>query len=324
MMPSRIQVDHRIVFWLSLLASLAVSPFVAYHLMLGHWVLLLISASAWIVLLGMAIDSRVSGRVTMRSLLSFAVVASAGVLLATHHLGLPGALWAYPAVPFAYYLLGTRFAGYVILVLCPGVVLTVATQVDTALLARLAATITLTWLLSFAFSVNTDRQRRELAELACRDPLTGTGNRREMEAALRRAVHLKERHGTPYSLIILDIDHFKRINDSHGHQTGDRVLIALTERIQERLRQTDQLFRAGGEEFVILLPETGVAQARQVAGELAERIRSSALSGIEGVTASLGVAELGAAESLDHWFMQADNALYAAKAEGRDRVKLAG
>jgi diguanylate cyclase (GGDEF)-like protein len=324
MMPSRNHLDYRIVFWLSLVASVLVAPFVLYHLVSGHWFLLLVTASTWIVLLGVTVETWWTRRVATPGLLAFAVVGSCSILLATYRLGLSGALWAYPAVAFVYYMLGTRLASYIMLGLCPGVVLVAATQVDPALLMRFAATIALTWLLSLAFSANTDRQRRELAELACRDPLTGAGNRREMEAELRRAVHLKERHGTPYSLIILDIDHFKRINDSYGHQTGDRVLIALTERIQERLRQTDQLFRAGGEEFVILLPETGVAQARQVADELAERVRSSALAGIEGITASLGVAELDAAESLDGWFMRADNSLYAAKAEGRDRVEVAG
>jgi diguanylate cyclase (GGDEF)-like protein len=320
---SRARIDARIAFWLALVASLCLTPFIAYHLVFGHWSLLLISASAWLVLLGITIETWRTGQVAVRGMLAFAVVGGCAILLATHHLGVTGALWAYPAVVFAYYTLSTRSASSIMLVLCPGVVLVAATQTEGALLARIAATIMLTWLLSLAFSANVERQRREMAELACSDPLTGARNRREMEAELRRAVHLKERYGKSASVILLDLDHFKHINDSHGHQAGDRVLVALTEQVTERLRQSDQLFRVGGEEFLILLPETELAQSRQLGLELGERIRSSTLGGIGGITASLGIAELHVAESFDDWFKRADEALYRAKAKGRDRLELA-
>lgn len=93
--------------------------------------------------------------------------------------------------------------------------------------------------------------------------------------------------------------------------------------MQERLRQSDKLFRLGGEEFVILLPRAEADQARQLAQELAERLRASALGGVEGVAASFGVAALSGGEKLDDWFKRADDAFYRAKAEGRDRVELA-
>jgi diguanylate cyclase (GGDEF)-like protein len=165
---------------------------------------------------------------------------------------------------------------------------------------------------------------RSAVAAALRDPLTGVSNRAALNAVLARETELSRRHGSPLSLIALDLDHFKEINDRHGHLAGDQVLKSVAAAITECIRSSDILFRYGGEEFLVLLSNT----ARQGALMLAERIRRS----IEDhechygehrirVTTSLGVACYAKGETGEHLFRKADTALYEAKAAGRNCVK---
>ena len=165
---------------------------------------------------------------------------------------------------------------------------------------------------------------RAAVTAALRDPLTGVSNRTAMNAALVRETELSRRHGTPLSLIALDLDHFKDINDRYGHLAGDQVLKSVAEAIADCTRSSDILFRYGGEEFLVLLSNT----ARQGALMLGERIRRS----IEAhecyygeqalrVTTSLGVACFTNGDNNESLFERADTALYAAKSAGRNCVK---
>jgi diguanylate cyclase (GGDEF)-like protein/PAS domain S-box-containing protein len=164
----------------------------------------------------------------------------------------------------------------------------------------------------------------ELNRLATRDPLTGALNRRAITDGLQRAIALAERYGHPVSLFVLDLDHFKRINDRHGHAGGDAILKAAVDLMTHGLREEVDLFgRIGGEEFVAVLPHTGLTAAAAVA----ERMRALAASQdvpFEGdvirFSASFGVAAWDGRESLDRVLSRADAALYRAKASGRNVV----
>lgn len=161
---------------------------------------------------------------------------------------------------------------------------------------------------------------------AHKDPLTGANNRAAFDSSLTREIELARRHRTALSLIVLDIDKFKSINDSFGHVTGDEVIRSFSKVISNVIRKTDMLFRYGGEEFVVIMSNTG----RDGAKLLAERIRRAvermdvplpkkALP----VTVSLGVASLVGKEDGSSLFERADEALYQAKSSGRNRVKVA-
>lgn len=163
-----------------------------------------------------------------------------------------------------------------------------------------------------------------LADLAHRDPLTGLANRRAFDEALRREVARARRSGAPLAVVALDVDHFKRVNDAHGHAAGDAVLVAVAARAAAALRAGDLLARVGGEELAALLPGAGLGAATEVA----ERVRAAiAATPLEGggrslrVTASLGCAALEPADP-DGAALQAraDARLYEAKRAGRDRV----
>lgn len=168
---------------------------------------------------------------------------------------------------------------------------------------------------------------RAATQSALRDPLTGTGNRIAMDQTLVREIDMARRHLQPLSLLMLDIDHFKHINDNHGHGVGDEVLKAVAESIKNQLRNVDMVFRFGGEEFLILLSNT----SRDAAAMIGERLRYAAQVQdyfVEGarieLTVSLGCATLLPGESAESLLRRADSALYVAKREGRNRLAMAG
>ena len=164
-----------------------------------------------------------------------------------------------------------------------------------------------------------------IAEIrAATDVLTGLPNNRSVQDTLRRMVAQASRSVSPLSAALLDLDHFKHVNDAHGHSRGDEVLAAVAATLRSALRESDFVGRYGGEEFLILLPDTGKQQARTVAEKVRAAVEAIVLSNLDlRVTASLGVASLpddcGDADSL---VRAADRALYAAKGRGRNRVEL--
>jgi diguanylate cyclase (GGDEF)-like protein len=165
-------------------------------------------------------------------------------------------------------------------------------------------------------------QALKLEELATTDALTGAYNRRKFNDLTLFEIERVRRYGHPLSLLILDIDHFKRVNDRHGHEAGDQVLVVLAGIIRAGIRATDRLARWGGEEFVVLSPD--VTLERGV--ELAERLRAALAvhehPSVGKVTASFGVAQHRPGETSDQLFARADEALYRAKEGGRDRVEV--
>ena len=183
-------------------------------------------------------------------------------------------------------------------------------------------------LASFAFMMmHADRVHADLQRLATTDSLTGALNRRALEQLATRALSEARRHRRPASVLMVDADHFKLVNDTYGHEAGDAVLRQLLERIQQTLRLEDAVGRIGGEEFVVLLPGTPLNEAIQVA----ERIRllvsgQNFLHAADEIplTISVGVAERGPGEaSFERLLRRADDAMYAAKSAGRNVVKAA-
>lgn len=168
-----------------------------------------------------------------------------------------------------------------------------------------------------------DRLRLEFEHLASHDPLTNVLTRRVFLEACEQELARCRRHGRSMALLLLDIDHFKTINDTHGHQTGDRVLVDMVARIASLLRRPDQFARFGGEEFVLLLPETSQEEAITVAERILAQV-AEPRDGLPPITVSIGVATNRPDEDqIDTLLARADRALYQAKAEGRNRVEVA-
>jgi len=164
------------------------------------------------------------------------------------------------------------------------------------------------------------RLEAELERLATHDRLTGIYNRAKLYELLETAREEYERYGTPFSVIMFDIDHFKVINDTHGHGVGDAVLREITRRVSSALRETDRFGRWGGEEFLIVAGHTDREHTVHLAERVREVVAARPFESAGVVTASLGVAEMREEESLEHLEERADKALYTAKRNGRNQV----
>jgi len=165
-----------------------------------------------------------------------------------------------------------------------------------------------------------------LREMADTDELTGVMNRRSFIKRGVQELARASRHGAQVSLIMLDLDHFKAVNDTHGHAAGDWALVELVRLCRQELRAEDLLARLGGEEFAILMPQTRLAGARSVADRLRLCLNSEPMEYEEArfsLTVSAGVAELAAGEALEVLMARADAALYEAKRSGRNQVRAA-
>jgi diguanylate cyclase (GGDEF)-like protein len=174
--------------------------------------------------------------------------------------------------------------------------------------------------------------QRKMAEAALREPLTGLYNRRHFQERFAAEVAVAHRHGRPLSLLMIDVDHFKRVNDKHGHLAGDEVLKTVARALQQGIRIEDILARFGGEEFVVLAREAEQAEAMAVAERLRQLVEVAQTRWESGhdvpvgitVTVSIGVAQLGGEETERDLFEAADQAVYKAKKNGRNRIVAAG
>lgn len=226
------------------------------------------------------------------------------------------------------------------LVLGGRAVVALSTHSDATSILQSSALQTLTFLATFSVVLvssvgfvfmSRDRADENNRVLAALDPLTGVANRRSLIAALDRDVARAQRMREPMALMMVDIDHFKDVNDQYGHPAGDRVLCSVVNVLRQRVRAQDLVGRYGGEEFMVLLPDTGLVGAEQLARELCKAVEESRCpaDGVPGpgiaVTVSIGVFG-GRLESGDSWDMliaAADRALYQAKNNGRNRVEVA-
>lgn len=169
---------------------------------------------------------------------------------------------------------------------------------------------------------DSERLTQTLLEIATTDALTGIGNRRRFNDVYKKQWLSAQRYQTPLFLLILDIDHFKVVNDTYGHDVGDEVLKKLAETLQSHLRESDEFFRIGGEEFAVLLSHQTEEQALAVAEKLRSEVQNTAFPQIDHLTISIGLSQF-TGQSENELFKQADNALYEAKNSGRNCVRMA-
>lgn len=224
---------------------------------------------------------------------------------------LPGTEWSVVVLRAERTQLTNRLFGIVITLLLCGVVLAwfVAMQrqlgVETAISVKRR---------------EAEGRARELARQVDTDALTGALNRQGFNEAMAREVARARRHGQPLAVVMVDIDHFKRVNDEFGHAAGDQVLVRTANLLRSCVRESDLVARWGGEEFVVVAPMTGEAGGLRLAEKLRAIMASTHLGPRDAVTASFGVAELGPGETIDALLARADGALYRAKESGRNRV----
>jgi len=305
-----------------LCAVLGVTPFAVFRFATGNTLAGSIDLGIVLAIVVGVLYAWMTGRT--RGASHFAVVMSLlGCAAIATLLGVSGLFWMYPTLLASFLLVGHRFAGGASVAALGYLAFQGGAFVSSLEALMFIASSSIVVLFAFLFALRTDTQRQRLERLATHDPLTGAFNRRTLEDELDRAIAWSRRHGSPLAVAVLDLDHFKRVNDERGHETGDRVLVAFAELVRLHGRAEDRLFRVGGEEFLLLLPGMHPDGLQEAADALRQAIAMGLSDGTRAVTVSIGAAALAAGESRRAWTARADAALYAAKAAGRNRVVVA-
>ncbi|WP_157981039.1 GGDEF domain-containing protein [Pseudidiomarina insulisalsae] len=237
-----------------------------------------------------------------------------------------GVYWTYPILVACFFLFSGAVSIVATLMLALLFAVTAFYSIPLDESWRLTVTLLIICALGSVFVVLLDELQKLLRKLVVTDTLTGLQNRHLVQQVLERAIYRLQRYQRPASLIMADLDHFKRLNDTHGHLFGDQILKQVAERMHTVLRQDDQLFRVGGEEFLIVLAEASEADAATVAEKLRSLIADQTFKGKTAevsVTLSLGVAELSPRHTWVEWLNAVDTALLNAKRLGRNQVRRA-
>lgn len=228
--------------------------------------------------------------------------------------------WAYPAFVVIFYFLQPKTA---LLLACLAIfaILPVLEKEETLPnTLKILITLFVNVSCAFIFSKVMRNQSKDLRELAQKDPLTQIGNRNAMEFAIKDVFEEYVNDDKPMPVLMVDIDHFKEINDTLGHQTGDDIIVKVAELIEFNMRSSESVYRYGGEEFLVLAKNMSIFDAENLAERLRATVENAAFLDDIKITISVGISELTAKKSTKHWVEQADKALYQAKNKGRNCV----
>ncbi len=317
-----------IVIFAGLLGLVSIFPFALYRWIAGEWVMVALDSLLTLTTL-MALyiawyrgQPRLAGQI-------LSLLYAAGAIIAAIYLPATGLFWFYCVVLFNFFIapplrstlitLGSLAAICLYGLWRPGTIFT-----DLQHLIIFACTALICSLFAYLFAWRTTLQRRSLQELANLDPLTGVGNRRTLMQEIEIALANFRRHGNQCGLLLLDIDHFKVINDTHGHAEGDRVLVDLADLVWHTSRRTDRLFRLGGEEFVLLLPGADLSGLNSAAQNIVRAVGERVHTPGGPVTVSIGGTLLLPEDDSSSWIHRADICLYQAKNGGRNRCVIHG
>lgn len=301
-------------------ALLLLLPFAGNHFLQGRFLLGLLAVSVVLVL---AINAYLI--LTQRfsqSLVFFGLMPLIAffILFSLRLQGPIGALWTYPAVMVCYILLPRRQA-YVANLLLLTVALSQSTLVfQNALALRFVVTLLAVSAFAALFTHVIGLQQARLENLASTDPLTGVRNRSLLELALDQTIFRCQRNKSSAALLVMDLDYFKKVNDRHGHDVGDRVLREVGALLRRRLRRVDNAYRLGGDEFLILLEDSDEKGAMKVAEELRTSLLKLVSDAIPAISTSIGVTAWREGENWQSWVKRGDQNLYRAKAAGRNQV----
>lgn len=326
--PERIRAQFRddyqfaMIVLFGVLAVVFVSGFTIYRyangFMLGGTVDLLIVIAMLLVL----IYALRAGE-TVRAGYFFATVSVVACIASAMMFGHTGVLWGYLTLWVNFLLTNRRFAVFMNLFLMTALIF--ETNLFQSVVEGVTYIVTGGLITTFAwiFAGRLAGYQSQLEKLALQDPLTYAGNRRMMKRDLNASISARHREGRSCTLLLLDLDEFKRLNDEQGHETGDQALSDFADLVRAQIRAEDGFYRFGGEEFVLLLPGHGDDSGLQTAESLHRRISGRLEYGGQLLRFSAGVAVLGVDEDWPAWLARADRAMYQAKHEGRDRVVLA-
>jgi diguanylate cyclase (GGDEF)-like protein len=250
------------------------------------------------------------------------ILSNFAVVIAVIELNSEGMYWGYVVAGANSFLLGPYLGLIFSIILGVAILVIESYRVGYFELISFGASFSLLIYFIYIFSLSVRQKQDKLKHLTM-TALTDLGNRRAMDIALQDEIARAQRLGVPSSLIAIDLDHFKKINDTDGHDMGDRFLVDFTNVLHRRARRTDKIFRTGGDEFLIIAPATTADHALELAEDLRLETLAIELSGTTGCSMSAGISELQPNQTAESWLKQADSTLYKAKVNGRNRVLVA-
>ena len=312
-------VEEHILLFLSALVVVCILPFIFIRiasgdLLLGLWNSVLTSTMAFLfIYVYRTRQVKVAG-----IFLSMAFLT--GSVITTHLKGIGQIYWAFPAFVATFYMMNPRGALAMCIFALALIIPVFFPELDSTTMIIACVSLLLNIVFAFVFALMTSNQREKLTVLSTTDPLTGAFNRREMNDRLASVYGIFQRSSLVSSMLIIDIDHFKSVNDTHGHYVGDQILIKLTKALADNLRVSDSLYRYGGEEFVIIAENTDLQVSKGLAEKLRKVIESSMMYKDLEVTVSIGVAQIGFGETKQQWISRADQSLLQAKRGGRNQT----
>jgi diguanylate cyclase (GGDEF)-like protein len=324
MSPQKLEdiTDFRVktTFGLAVTTLIFLSPFAVAQFFQGH---LLLSVFSLTVITLFAINAWRCKQGKYSYMLTFLGLVPAIIIFfvyAFHSVGVISIFWCFPAVLAFYFMLPERLAWTAniifILIILPQAWMTL----EFSLSIRLFVSITMVSIFSAIFVRVITDQQKTLERQAQIDPLTGLFNRTLLQETLEQAIAKNHHTGSAMTLIALDLDDFKLVNDTMGHSAGDMILSDIGVYLQDRIRYSDKVFRIGGEEFLIILHDTNTELGLKVAEEL--RVGIACLPSLpeNQITVSIGVAAMKVNEDWDNWMKRCDENLYRAKSGGRNCV----
>lgn len=308
-----------------LLAGVTILPYAFYRLVYGDfWVALIDFALVITCALSNWFAWR-TGKTDVAGLL-IGLTFCGGCLAVIYKLGAEAIFWVYPLMVFLFFLVPPLKALIFLFATLISVLFLHFADITHIFFSQFqlysfASTTLVTCLFSYIFAYRSNLQRQELRVSASTDPLTGANNRLHLTQELTSALHRFNQKHINSGLMLLDLDHFKQINDTYGHQLGDSILTSLVPILRQQLRQQDQVFRYGGEEFVILVQGIRPEDLHQLANKIRLNVHQHLnLPNGQAITISVGLASAHQAYDWSHWLQLADKALYLAKNQGRNQV----
>jgi diguanylate cyclase len=320
-MSGRRSAEEKLIVSVSAASGVALLPSAIVGWVVGDFWLAIVGGLGVVVVIGLLIsvlryrETRISGVI-----LSTVVVM--GMVGNVYVRGVSEAYFLFPAMVAGFFIVKPHFALSISVLALVALLPVMMRELDWLNFANFYLSIMGCVLFTYAFAVQRNAQRDQLVMFSTKDSLTGAGNRRLLDERLGAAIRRYKRIETPMSLLLLDLDRFKQINDSAGHAVGDGLLVRVTDIVRDRIRSTDMLFRYGGDEFIVYVDGADLETAANLAEDIRALVEADlSISGRQ-LSISLGVAEYCRDEDQAAWIERADHALFESKRQGRNRVEL--
>jgi len=299
------------------IAVIGISPFAVYRYYSGNNLAAIMDVAIVVLISAALAHAWITGNA--RRAAGFMVIATTlGCIASATVLGLAGLFWSFPTLLISFLLIERKKALAVSLFTLAFLVWHGRAFDSRLEVLMFLVTALVVCLFAFIFASRTESQRKQLETLAMSDSLTGAQNRRAMDQELEIAIKSFARDHRSFGLAIMDLDHFKNVNDKYGHEVGDEVLIDFADIVRKNSRKMDRFFRMGGEEFVLLLPGVDAISLRSICDNHCKNVERHLRCRDETITTSIGAALLKPDEDQQEWLARADAALYAAKNTGRN------